>query len=148
MLLIYYLFKYKNKNMFNKFQNSHFVRVRYSETDKMGYCYYGNYAAYLELGRVELLREHKIVYKELEDLGILLPVSELSIKYLHPAKYDDLLKIKTTISDLKGARIYFSYEIYNENEILLLSATTTLVFVDAKTMRPIAAPDFILDILK
>ena len=134
--------------MFDKFQNSHFVRVRYSETDKMGYCYYGNYAAYLELGRVELLRENKIVYKELEYLGILLPVSELSIKYLFPAKYDDLLKIKTTISDLKGARIYFSYEIYNENEILILSATTTLVFVDAKTMRPIATPDFILDILK
>ena len=134
--------------MFNKFQNSHFVRVRYSETDKMGYCYYGNYAAYLELGRVELLREYKIVYKELEELGILLPVSELSIKYLFPAKYDDLLKIQTKISDLQGARIYFSYEIYNENEILILSATTTLVFVDAKTMRPIAAPDFILDILK
>ena len=134
--------------MFDKFQNSHFVRVRYSETDKMGYCYYGNYAAYLELGRVELLREHKIVYKELEDLGILLPVSELSIKYLFPAKYDDLLKIQTKISDLQGARIYFSYEIYNENEILILSATTTLVFVDAKTMRPTAAPDFILDILK
>ena len=134
--------------MFDKFQNSHFVRVRYSETDKMGYCYYGNYAAYLELGRVELLREYKIVYKELEDLGILLPVSELSIKYLFPAKYDDLLKIQTKISDLQGARIYFSYEIYNENEILILSATTTLVFVDAKTMRPIAAPDFILDILK
>jgi acyl-CoA thioester hydrolase len=134
--------------MFDKFQNSHFVRVRYSETDKMGYCYYGNYAAYLELGRVELLREYKIVYKELEDLGILLPVSELSIKYLHPAKYDDFLKIQTKISDLQGARIYFSYEIYNENEILILSATTTLVFVDAKTMRPIATPDFILDILK
>ena len=95
------------------------LRVRYSETDKMGFCYYGNYAAFLELGRVELLRENKIVYKELEDLGILLPVSELSIKYLHPAKYDDLLKIKTTISELKGARIYFNYEIYNEKEILL-----------------------------
>lgn len=134
--------------MFDKFQSSHFVRVRYSETDKMGYCYYGNYAAFLELGRVELLREYKIVYKELEDLGILLPVSELSIKYLFPAKYDDLLKIQTKISDIKGARIYFSYEIYNEKEILILSATTTLVFVDAKTMKPIATPDFILDLLK
>ena len=134
--------------MFDKFQNSNFVRVRYSETDKMGYCYYGNYAAYLELCRVELLREYKIVYKELEDLGFLLPVSELRIKYLFPAKYYDLLKIQTKISDLQGARIYFSYEIYNENEILILSATTTLVFVDAKTMRPIATPDFILDILK
>ena len=102
--------------MLRKFEGAHFVRVRYSETDKMGFCYYGNYAAFLELGRVELLWENKIVYKELEDLGILLPVSELSIKYLHPAKYDDLLKIKTTISDLKGARIFFNYEIYNEEE--------------------------------
>ncbi len=133
--------------MINKMQSKQLVRVRYSETDKMGFCYYGNYAAFLEIGRVELLRERKIVYRELEALGILLPVSELHINYLYPAKYDDLLRVETTIMELKGARIFFSYEIFNEKEILVLTATTTLVFVDSKTLKPIAAPSFISDAL-
>ncbi len=128
-------------------QSKQLVRVRYSETDKMGFCYYGNYAAFLEIGRVELLRERKIVYRELEALGILLPVSELHINYLYPAKYDDLLRVETTIMELKGARIFFSYEIFNEKEILVLTATTTLVFVDSKTLKPIAAPSFIAEAL-
>lgn len=133
--------------MINKMQSKQLVRVRYSETDKMGFCYYGNYAAFLEIGRVELLRERKIVYRDLEALGILLPVSELHINYLYPAKYDDLLRVETTITELKGARIFFSYEIFNEKEILILTATTTLVFVDSKTLKPIAAPSFISDAL-
>ncbi len=133
--------------MINKMQSKQLVRVRYSETDKMGFCYYGNYAAFLEIGRVELLRERKIVYRELEALGILLPVSELHINYLYPAKYDDLLRVETTIMELKGARIFFSYEIFNEKEILVLTATTTLVFVDSKTLKPIAAPSFIAEAL-
>lgn len=133
--------------MINKMQSKQLVRVRYSETDKMGFCYYGNYAAFLEIGRVELLRELKIVYRELEALGILLPVSELHINYLYPAKYDDLLRVETTIMELKGARIFFSYEIFNEKEILVLTATTTLVFVDSKTLKPIAAPSFIAEAL-
>lgn len=133
--------------MINKMQSKQLVRVRYSETDKMGFCYYGNYAAFLEIGRVELLRERKIVYRELEALGILLPVSELHINYLYPAKYDDLLRVETTIMELKGARIFFSYEIFNEKEILVLTATTTLVFVDSKTLKPIVAPSFIAEAL-
>ena len=133
--------------MINKMQSKQLVRVRYSETDKMGFCYYGNYAAFLEIGRVELLRERKIVYRELEALGILLPVSELHINYLYPAKYDDLLRVETTIMELKGARIFFSYEIFNEKEILVLTATTTLVFVDSKTLKPIVAPSFISEAL-
>lgn len=133
--------------MIKKTKNTQLIRVRYSETDKMGFCYYGNYAAFLEVGRVEFLRERKIVYRELEDLGILLPVSELHINYLSPAKYDDLLKIETTITELKGAKILFSYEIFNEKEILILTAKTTLVFIDSKTLKPIAVPSFITEVL-
>lgn len=133
--------------MIKKTKNTQLIRVRYSETDKMGFCYYGNYAAFLEVGRVEFLRERKIIYRELEDLGILLPVSELHINYLSPAKYDDLLKIETTITELKGAKILFSYEIFNEKEILILTAKTTLVFIDSKTLKPIAIPSFITEVL-
>ena len=98
------------------YTNKHYVRVRYSETDKMGYCYYGNYASFLEIGRVESLRSLGISYKSLEDNGIMLPVSEFQIKYILPAYYDDMLLIETKISAIKGVRIYFDYSIYNDNQ--------------------------------
>jgi len=123
------------------------IRVRYSETDKMGFCYYGNYAQYFEVARVEALRESGIVYKNLEENGILLPVTELSISYKKPAKYDDLLEIKTIISKLNGTRISFSYETYNELGELLNTAETTLVFIDSLSMKPIRIPTFILKLL-
>ena len=90
------------------------LRVRYAETDQMGYCYYGNYAQYLELGRVEALRSLGFPYKDLEEQGIMLPVLDFHIKYLAPAKYDDLLTVKTIISEIAGTRIFFEYEIVNE----------------------------------
>lgn len=122
-------------------KHSCYIRVRYSETDRMGYCYYGNYAEYLEVGRVEAIRSKGITYKKLEDDGIMLPVLEYQIKYLAPAKYDDLLQIVTCISHIRGSRIYFTYEIYNEENKKLAEASTTLVFVKSETMKPIAVPD-------
>ncbi|MEJ6583418.1 MAG: thioesterase family protein [Crocinitomicaceae bacterium] len=116
------------------------LRVRYGETDQMGYCYYGNYAQYFEVGRVEAMREVGMSYKSLEEKGVMLPVSEFKVKYKFPAKYDDLLSIATEIVSLKGARIVFYYTIYNENDQLIAEAETTLVFVSKKTMRPIAPP--------
>ena len=86
------------------------IRVRYSETDKMGYVYYGNYAQYFEVGRVEALRDLKTSYKEMEDTGVMLPVYEFNIKYLKPAFYDDLLVIKTTIREIPTAKIKFDYD--------------------------------------
>lgn len=124
------------------------LRVRYGETDKMGFCYYGNYAQYFEVARVEALRELGIVYKLLEENGILLPVTEFHIRYLQPAKYDDLLEIKTIITKFQGTRIYFQYEVWNEEGILLNDAETTLVFVDANSMKPIPIPTFVLNILQ
>lgn len=120
------------------------VRVRYGETDQMGYCYYGNFAQYLELGRVEALRSLGIRYKDLETEGIMLPVVDLQIKYISPAKYDDLLTIETRIEEIKGSRICFEYKIYNESNKEVIQAQTSLVFVAKRNMRPIKVPEFIL----
>ncbi len=116
------------------------LRVRYGETDQMGYCYYGNYAQYFEVGRVEALRSLGMSYRELENMGVMLPVSDYHVKYKAPAKYDDELKIVTHIKSIAGARITFDYEIYNETDHLIATATTTLVFVDKTTMRPSKPP--------
>jgi acyl-CoA thioester hydrolase len=123
------------------------IRVRYGETDQMGYCYYGNYAQYFEVGRVEALRTVGLSYKELEEQGIMLPVSEFNVKYLSPAFYDDLLTIKTTITKIKGARIVFEYEIQNEKNQKVAFASTILVFVSKETMRPISPPENFLQII-
>ena len=121
------------------------IRVRYSETDQMGYCYYGNYASYFEVARVEALRQKGISYKELENLGILLPVKKFEITYLQPAKYDDLLEIQTRIIELEGVRIGFSYKTYNDDGQLLNEAYTLLVFVNAQTQKPMPIPEFIFE---
>jgi acyl-CoA thioester hydrolase len=123
------------------FLNTTQIRVRYGETDQMGYCYYGNYAQYFEVGRVEALRALGMSYKALEEQGVMLPVSEFSVKYLSPIYYDDLLTVKTEISAIKGARIYFTYELINEKGIITSKAETTLVFVDKTSMRPRHAPE-------
>jgi len=116
------------------------VRVRYGETDKMGYCYYGVYAQYFEIGRTEMMRKFGLSYKEMEDDGIMLPVLSLNVKYLKPAFYDDELTIRTVLPSLPSIRIEFLYEIYNQKNELLNKGETTLVFIDAKTRKPVKAP--------
>jgi acyl-CoA thioester hydrolase len=124
------------------------VRVRYAETDKMGYVYYGNYTHYYEVGRVEALRQLGTSYKQMEDDGVMLPVHTCSLKYLKPALYDDLLVIKTTIKELPTAKITFDYEIYNQKNELLNTGNTTLVFVNMITNKPCPAPDSFLETIK
>jgi acyl-CoA thioester hydrolase len=128
------------------FKHIHTIRVRYSETDKMGYCYYGNYASFLEVGRVEAMRSRGVSYRSFEENGVMMPVLEFSIKYFLPAKYDDLLFIHTIITKIEGTRIYFEYEIFNETDKKIIAAQTTLVFVSANTMKPIPAPKEFLDL--
>jgi acyl-CoA thioester hydrolase len=123
-------------------------RVRYGETDQMSYVYHGNYAQYFEMGRIEWLRKLGISYKKMEDSGIMLPVTKLSINYLKSAKYDDLLTLKTILVNKPLARIEFKYELYNEEKELLTTAETTLVFVNMKTNRPTRAPEYLLKKLK
>lgn len=124
------------------------VRVRYSETDRMNYVYYGNYASYLEVARVEALRGLGCSYKEMEDNGFLLPVYEYSIKYHKPAFYDDILTVKTRIPQLPSVRIIFEYEIYNEEFEKISEAHTTLVFILRETSKPCKAPESLLEKLK
>jgi acyl-CoA thioester hydrolase len=119
------------------------VRVRYAETDQMGVVYHGNYAQYFEMGRVEWLRNLGVSYKWMEENGIMLPVVSLNINYKKPARYDDLLRVKTIFRKQTSVRIEFDYEIYNEQNELLTIAGSTLVFVDMKTGRPTLPPDYI-----
>ena len=124
------------------------VRVRYSETDQMGVVYHGNYAQYFEMGRVEWLRNIGVSYKWMEENGIMLPVVSLNMNYKKPARYDDLLIVKTIFKKQESVKIEFDYEIRNEKDELLTIANSTLVFVDMKTGRPVLPPEYILELLK
>lgn len=117
------------------------VRVRYAETDQMGYVYYGNYAAYYEVARVECIRSLGFTYKALEEMGVMMPVLEMHTFYYLPARYDELLMIKVTIPKLPTLKILFQYEIFNESGQLLNKGETTLVFINMKTNRPVRMPE-------
>ena len=116
------------------------LRVRYAETDQMGQMYYGRYAELFEVGRVEALRSLGFPYRRIEDEGVLLPVRDLSVRYHHPARYDDELTVRTTITAMPTARIHFRYELRGAGDALLTEGETTLVFIDKATRRPRRAP--------
>lgn len=131
------------------FQSQTQIRVRYAETDQMGVVYYGNYAQYFEVGRVESIRQLGFTYKEMETLGVIMPVVELSCKYIRPARYDDLLTVKTKVAELPTSnKITFQQEVFNEQEKLLCSGTVTLYFIDAKTGKKTTMPQPLADKLK
>jgi len=118
------------------------IRTRYSETDQMGYIYYGHYLTYLEVARTEAIKQLGMAYRDLEEIyGIMLPVAEANVQYKAPAKYDDLLTIKTIIKDKPSTKIRFDSEIYNQNGQLLAVAFIILVFVKKETMRPCKPPE-------
>lgn len=123
------------------------VRVRYSETDQMQYVYYGNYATYYEVGRVEVLRQLGMSYRSLEESGIMMPVLETHSYYHLPAKYDDLLTIKITIPQLPLVKIKFEYEIFREDGKKIHTGETTLAFIDMKSGKPRKAPEKMREIL-
>lgn len=127
---------------------THSIRVRYGETDPMKYVYYGNYAEYFEVARVELFRTLGMSYDAIEKRGIFLPVSEYKIKYIRPALYDQLLEIHTRVKKIPGVKIEFDYEIYNEDQVKITEATTTLFFLDAETHKIVRCPDFLLDLIR
>lgn len=126
---------------------THTLRVRYAETDPMKYVYYGNYATYFEVARVELFRELGMPYEEIEQRGIWMPVSEFSIKYLKPALYDQNLEIHTYIRKIPGVRVEFEYEIYNASKQKITEAKTTLFFLDSITNKIIKCPEFLMNII-
>ncbi len=120
------------------------IRVRYSETDKMGYVYYGNYPAFYEVGRAEAMRELGMTYREMEDKGVMMPIASMQLKYIRPAYYDDLLTVRTIVKELPTSRMHFFYEVYNEQEKLLNHGETILAFVNINTQRPCPAPGWFL----
>lgn len=124
-------------------------RVRYGETDQMGYLYYGNYAQYYEIGRVEMLRASGLTYREMEqDRGVLMPVVSLQMRFVRPARYDELLTIRTTLRQLPEKFITFEVEIFNEQRKLVNAGTVRLCFVEASGGKTIPAPEFLLEKLR
>lgn len=119
------------------------IRIRYGETDKMGFVYYGNYPLFYEIGRTEMLRSLGSSYKQIEEMGILMPVLSLQVKYIRPAYYDDEITIKTSIKETPTARIIFYYEIYNDTNKLINKGETVLAFINGKTNKPVRAPEFL-----
>ena len=123
------------------------VRVRYSETDQMGVVYHGNYIPYFEIGRVEWLRNKGVSYKSLEESGIALPIVSMTLNYKKPARYDDLLTVKTTFKQYSSVKIEFDCEIWSEENELLTTAQFILVFVDIKQGKAIIPPADLLAII-
>ncbi|MBK6950404.1 MAG: acyl-CoA thioesterase [Haliscomenobacter sp.] len=124
-------------------------RVRYGETDQMGYLYYGNYAQYYEIGRVEMLRSLGLTYKEMEEEhGILMPVVHLEMRFVRPAKYDEQLTIRTELRKLPDQYIVFHVELFNEQGKRVNGGRVRLCFVDEKSQKTIQAPEFLLEKLR
>ena len=125
-----------------------YIRPRYGEVDQMGYVYHANYVSYCHQARTELLRKFGINDKILEEKNIMLPVISFELKYQRPAYYDELLRIKTTIKDIPATRFRFKFEIENEAQQIICTASSSVVFVDSTTRKPLKIPEFILDALK
>lgn len=121
-----------------------FVKVRYAETDQMGVVHHGNYAEYLEIARLDWLSALGISYKSMEEEGVMLPVYELHFKFIKSAFFDDELRIETSLVKTPSVKIEFNYEVYNQDNQLLTTANTVLVFMNTKSRRPMKCPDYIL----
>jgi acyl-CoA thioester hydrolase len=124
------------------------IRVRYADTDQMGYMYYGNYAEFYEVGRVEMLRSLGMTYRSMEEDGIMMPVTELKCKYIKPALYDDEITVKVIIETMPSLKIHFKYELYNEKEELINLGETTLVFIDKVRNKLCPPPPNFLESLR
>ena len=127
------------------FSYDHKIRVRYGETDAMGVVYHGVYPLYYEEARTEMLRSEGLPYAELERQGIMMPVVDMHIKYVSPARYDDLLTVRVSVKEVPAARIVFHYEVIDADGKIINQAEVMLVFVDVATRRPRRAPQPMVD---
>ena len=117
------------------------IRVRYAETDQMGVVYHSNYFYYFESSRAESIRQLGYTYVDMEKMGIIMPVIEVHCKYLKPARYDDLLTVKTILKELMvHHKIEFHHEVLNDKKELLVVGKVTLYFMEAKTMKRTTMP--------
>lgn len=135
------------KNILNRIMKSDEIeiRIRYAETDQMGVVHHGNYALYLEMGRIEWLRKLGVSYREMEEQGTALPVISLSVNYKKSIRYDDIIKVKTQLKKIPTSKVEFDYEISNHIGEVLATANTTLVFVNMITNKPTRPPKYFLD---
>jgi len=139
----------KNKIKDNAMIEHEYVfRVSYSDTDQMGTVHHSNYVKYYEMARWELFRSIGISYCSVEDAGYLLPVISMNFKFLRKTKYDALLTAKTILKDIQGARIWFTYKLFNEQNELINVAETELAFVERDNWKPCVVPDFIMNAVK
>lgn len=124
------------------------IQIRYDEVDKMGYVYHGNYAKFYHISRTELLRKIGISDKQLESRNILLPVIEMSIKYLKPIFYDDIITIQTSLNHMPSSRMKFLHEVRNHSNEVINQAESTVVFVDINSRKPMKVPELIVNKIK
>jgi acyl-CoA thioester hydrolase len=125
----------------------HTIRVRYAETDQMGWVYHSHYLTWFEIGRTEFIRSRGVPYRDIEARGYLLPLVEASLRLRRPARYDDLLTIRTRVAEMASRRIVFGYEILREAE-LLASGTSTHVCTSVATGRAVTIPKWIRELLQ
>ena len=124
------------------------IRIRYDEVDKMGYVYHGNYAKYFHISRTELFRDFGLSDKTLEHQKLLLPVIELHIKYFKPVYYDDIITIRTTLKEIPRTRIKLQHTVFNVKNEIINEASSTLIFVDSRSRKPMRVPGGIIDKMK
>ena len=131
------------------FESSTNIRVRYAETDQMNVVYHGNYAQFFEVGRAESIRHLGFTYKDMEAMGVVMPIVELHSKFIRPAHYDDLLTVKTILKELPvDHRIEFHQEVYNESGKLLTIGKVVLYFINAKTKEKTMMPSQLFNSLE
>ena len=124
------------------------IRIRYADTDQMGYVYYGRYANFYEIARVELFRKLGFSYKDLEDKGVGMPVIEMNSKFLLPVRYDEEILIITNIKEIPKSKITFTYTLFNSDGLVVNEAKTVLTFIDLKRKKPVRIPTELMTIIK
>ncbi len=118
------------------------IRVRYAETDAMGFCHHANYFNYFEMGRTELFRSQGGNYREMEERGFFLVVVDLNCRFRRPARYDDVLRLKTMLMEITPAKMIHAYELFRGDE-LLTKASSTLACVNREGVLQRLGPDVI-----
>ncbi len=125
------------------------IRVRYGEVDQMGFLYYGNYALYYEVGRAEMIRDAGYPYSEMEKDGTIMPVVKMNAKFLKPARYDELIRVETKLSELRvHPFITFEHKLFNEQNELLHKAEVTLTFYNPVTQKRVPMPERLKQFLR
>ena len=123
------------------------IRVRYAETDQMGVVYHSHYAVFFEVGRADLIRGLGLTYREMEERGLLMPITSLNIEYRRPALYDDLLTVTSTVKEKPGRRLTIESQVHNEAGDLLVKGKVELAFLDKHTGKTTSAPAFFNELL-